>query len=240
MCQSIKMPQFNPTFSDNVIAFTSDRAVDFAFQDGQFTLTSAQKEFLSSRLKCRLPEPVMIRQMHGDKIIVADNKFPQRGSALEEADGLITRVTRLPLTVRSADCLPVFLHDQAHDGIGLVHVGWKGSHQNILGKTIELMESQWQTDPSEVKVYFGPAIRSCCYEVGYEFKDYFFGEMIARDNRYFLDLAEINRSRLMHCGVNDADIDDCEICTCCDKNYFSLRREKELAGRMLSLIVINN
>jgi len=234
------MPQFNPTISDNIIAFTSDRSIDFSLGDDQLALTERQKEFLSSQVKCALPETVNIRQVHGDEILVADDDFPSRGAALEEADGLITKSANLPLTVRSADCLPVFLYDQVQGGIGLVHVGWRGSQKNILGKTIELMIQRWQTDPSEVKVYFGPSICSGCYEVGSEFNNYFSGELIVRDDRFFLDLQEISRNRLIHAGVPDDHIVDSEICTCCNKNYFSHRREKELAGRMLSLIVINN
>lgn len=231
------MPLFNKAFSANVIAFTSDRMVDFTFNDDQRVLSRTQKESLFSQLNFDLPEPVHIRQVHGNKIIVAEETL-RDGHVLKEADGLITQALGLPLAIRSADCLPVFLYDEKHNGIGLIHVGWKGGQANIVGQAIKLIKKQWQADPKNVKVTFGPAIRSCCYEVGGEFQGFFPKDLAARNSRYYLDLPQMIRNQLLSCGVNETNIYDCDICTCCDPGFFSFRREGEGAGRMISLIMI--
>jgi len=231
------MPLFNKAFSANIIAFTSDRSVDFTLHEEQTAFNQNQREFLFSQLDLNLPEPVHVHQVHGDNIIIAE-EFLHDGQASKEADGLITKVLDLPLAVRSADCLSVFLYDEKQKGIGLIHVGWKGSQKNIIRQTIELMKKQWQTDPKDIKVAFGPAIRSCCYEVGSEFQDYFPEDLITRDGRYYLDLPQMVHNQLLSCGAQPTNISDCGICTCCDSNYFSFRRENEHAGRMISLIML--
>jgi YfiH family protein len=132
----------------------------------------------------------------------------------------------------------VFLYDEKQNGIGLIHAGWRGVQKNIVGKTSELMKAQWRSDPKNIKVAFGPSIRGCCYEVGKEFEDYFPGQLISRDSRYYLDLSQVCYAQLMDTGVRKENIGDCKVCTCCDQNYFSFRREGQLAGRMISLIML--
>jgi len=231
------MPLFNKAFPKNVIAFTSDRSVDFTLNSDQYILDKSQREFLFSQLNLDLPEPIHIRQVQDDRVIVADNSLKKR-HVLQEADGLITQTLNLPLAIRSADCLSVFLYDEKQYGIGLLHVGWKGSQKNIIGQTIKLMNEQWQTDPKDIKAAFGPAIRSCCYEVGSEFQELFPENCIMRDNRYYLDLNQMAHDQLLTEGVDKINIFDCDICTCCDSKYFSFRRESVRAGRMISLIMI--
>lgn len=232
------MPLFNKIFPANVIAFTSDRTVDFKLDKTQHTLSETQKKFLSSQLNLNLPEPVHVRQVHGNRVIVAGKNFSQRRLELEEADGLITKDPNVLLAVRSADCLPVFLFDEKQGGIGLVHVGWRGLQNSIIRQAVLLMQEQWGSDPQDIKVVFGPSIRSCCYEVGKEFKKHFPGQLISRDSHLFLDLPKVNFAQLTALGVKKENISDCNICTCCDQNYFSLRRENTLAGRMISLIMM--
>jgi len=235
--QSKMMPLFNKAFPTNVIAFTSDHSVDFTLDGDQHVLDKLQREFLFSKLNLELPEPIHIRQVHDDRIITADNSLKNR-RILQEADGLITQTPGLPLAIRSADCLSVFLYDEKRYSIGLIHVGWKGSQKNIVGQTIKLMNKQWQTNPKDIKIAFGPAIRSCCYEVGSEFQEFFPQDCITRDNRYYLDLSQMTHDQLLSAGVEKRNIFDCDICTCCDLSYFSFRREGNDTGRMISIMMI--
>lgn len=231
------MPLFSKTLSTDIIAFTSDRSVDFSFDNDQFVLNEAQRGFLCSQLNSDLPEPMRIRQVHGDKIIVAEKSLSVKHDC-PEADGLITNVMGLSLAILTADCLPVFLYDDQKDGVGLIHAGWKGGQKNIVGQAIKLMEQHWQSDPQNIRVAFGPAIRPCCYEVGSEFQEIFPENLIMRDHRYYLDLPQRIQGQLLSAGIKKANISDCNICTCCNANYFSFRREGEKAGRMISIIMI--
>src|SRR3989338_3312478 len=132
------MPLFNNFPDDNIIAFTSDRSVDFTLPYGQNALNPEQKQYLQARLKTDWNEPVQVRQVHGNKVIIVENAAGSRRSFLEEADGLVTKTARLPLAIRTADCLPVFLYDQRQQCIGLIHAGWKGGQKNIITEACTL------------------------------------------------------------------------------------------------------
>jgi copper oxidase (laccase) domain-containing protein len=46
------------------------------------------------------------------------------------------------------------------------------------------------------------------------------------------------RRQLAELGVRDEDVSDSGVCTCCDRNYFSYRRDGAAAGRMVSLLML--
>ncbi|MCR4337706.1 MAG: polyphenol oxidase family protein, partial [Candidatus Omnitrophica bacterium] len=105
-------------------------------------------------------------------------------------------------------------------------------------KAMEAMIREYGTDAADVKVVFGPAIRSCCYEVGKEFVEYFPEALDRREQKLYLDLAKVNRAQLLGVGVLPQHIVDDGQCTCCDLRFFSYRREGEKAGRHLSLMML--
>ena len=231
------MPLFNDFFPPHVIAFTGDRSVDFTLPNGRKIFNQKQLDYLSASLNIDLPEPVHVRQVHGDNIIMA---VEGAGEPAPEADGLLTRQVRLPLTIRTADCVPVFLYDSKQDGIGLVHAGWRGAHKNIVKSAVTMMLKLWHTELNNTMVLLGPAIRSCCYEVGGEFPGYFPQEVDAREGKYFLDLPRVLLHQLAALGVPDENIRDCGMCTCCEKRFFSYRREGAKAGRMISIMALKS
>jgi copper oxidase (laccase) domain-containing protein len=102
------------------------------------------------------------------------------------------------------------------------------------------MRQHWHTDPEHITVAFGPSIRPCCYEVGAEFLGYFPREVNVRGGKYYLDLPRVVRRQLVSAGVPEGNIRDGAVCTCCDHQYFSYRREGAAAGRLISLIMIKS
>jgi YfiH family protein len=219
-----------------VAAFFSDRSADFVLKEGQSDLTQPQKECLSQQLG--VSKVVNIRQVHGDHVLVVSSEDLQNQGPLTEADGVITNSPNVPIAVRTADCLSVFLFDPKKNCIGLVHAGWRGTEKQIALKAAKLMRENWGCAPEDLRAAFGPAIRSCCYEVGPEFKNFFPKETFERDGKIFLDLAGVNRNQLLRYGVKPKHIFDSQACTCCDPAYFSYRREGKAAGRHLSVLVL--
>lgn len=186
-----------------------------------------------------MPDVLTIRQVHGSKIIVAARNAASPWSAApEDADGVLTDRRGLAIAVRTADCLSVFIYDPRHEAIGLVHAGWRGTQQQIAARAVAIMRQQWDSGPKDLRVAFGPAIRSCCYQVGEPFLKYFPGETVRRKEGYFFDLPQANRNQLADAGVDAANIMDCGVCTYCDPMYFSYRREGESAGRMIALMML--
>jgi len=229
-----------PNFPTHVIALTGERTVDFSLPDGDASLNKAQKDFLTQRLGPDVPEPVSVRQVHGERIIVVDGDHVRDKAALPEADGLMTRLANVPLAIRTADCVPVFLYDPDAEAIALVHAGRQGVANGILAAAVAQMKDVWQTGPAALCVYFGPAIHACCYEVEAFFQDVFPGDVVEKDGTFTLDLIGACTKQLAGQGVPTEKIVDSGTCTCCDQKYFSYRREGEKAGRMISLMMLKN
>ena len=110
-------------------------------------------------------EPVVsLKQMHGDTIRWVNDRDPHEGL---EGDGLLTSVPGLLLGVRTADCVPILLVDCRRRIVGNLHAGWRGTLRGITASAIrQLLEGG--SDVADLRVAFGPAIGSCCYQVGPE------------------------------------------------------------------------
>lgn len=229
------MLQFNNFFPSHIIACTSDRTVDFTFDPQYLSLNDYQKKYLSRLTGFDIPDPVSLVQEHGDKIYLVDGQ-----DAVLSGDGVLTSQPNCALSIRSADCLSIFIWDSQKDCIGLVHAGWKGSLANIARKAIEQMRAQCESNPKNVKIAFGPSICSRCYEVGVEFKQHFPEHVLEIDGKYFLDLIGVNQQQLLDAGIEEENICRSDICTKCRDEYYSYRREGDQAGRMISLMMLKS
>jgi len=189
---------------------------------------------------------VCAKQVHGSGVKRVKKQDSGKGAlsydtAIADTDALITDEKNLPLAVFTADCLPVFLYDAQHKAIGLVHAGWRSSKENILAKSLKAMQNEFDTKGKDIYAAFGPAIRSCCYEVGEEFKQNFPAGLIKESGRLFLDLAKTNKKQLLDWGASEVNIFDCGICTFCqNQDYFSFRKEGASCGRMMSVVMLKN
>ncbi len=223
-------------FNDpSVTAFISDRTVDFTPTDFDAPLNEAQQACLRAQTGRGIQQVFWRRQVHADGIVWAKGE-PADCRQSPDADAFVTNQIGLPIAIRTADCVPVFIFDPTKKAAGLVHAGWKGTSHRIVEKTVEKMESLFDCWPQDLKIALGPAIRSCCYQVGPEFKDQFPDEITEREEKFFLDLCLANQHQLIEVGVPRENIFDSGICTCCRKDYFSFRRDGEKAGRMISLM----
>ena len=168
-----------------------------------------------------------LKQIHSAVALVAN----QAGCA-GDGDALLTNSPGLRLSVRTADCYPILLADAKNRAVAAVHAGWRGAADEIVAKTIAKMRIQFGTSPADIVAAIGPGIGVCCYEVGAEVAQLFGVEGAGR-----VDLAAANRCQLIDAGVEEQHIDVVGGCTSCDAaRFYSFRREKEQAGRMISYI----
>jgi copper oxidase (laccase) domain-containing protein len=102
-----------------------------------------------------------------------------------------------------------------------------------------MMHRLFRTHPQDLIVSFGPAIRSCCYEVQKDLARCFPKGVTNRNGRLYLDLIALNRQELVSLGIEEDKILDSNICTCCqNKDFFSFRKEGNKVGRMMSVIML--
>ena len=174
------------------------------------------------------------RQRHDNRV----NYVASPGSA-GECDGLVTDRPDVVLSIKVADCVPVFLHATDAGPVGLVHAGWRGTARNIVVKALEEMSRLFGSRPESIEVFMGPSIRACCYEVRDNVASLFPSEFwIAKEpHRFFLDLQKVNRLQLESSGVMPPNIAADERCTSCDgEGFHSHRRDGAESGRMVCLM----
>lgn len=182
---------------------------------------------------------VCVEQIHEDGVAVVTKK--DKGQIILGADALVTADINLSVAVFTADCLPVFLYDEARNTIAVVHTGWRGSRLSILKNTLDIMADEFGAMPEHIYACFGPAIRKCCYEVGEEFRGYFSAGLLEKEDKLLLDLIVINKQYLLNFGVRPKRIMDSNICTSCrNDEFFSYRKEGEKCGRMMSVIMMKD
>jgi len=221
----------------HLITFTSGASVDFTPVDFDSPLTAVQRAYLYKNCGVDIPQVFWRKQVHGNDVLIVNGGVGS-SQGCPDADAYITNKKNLPIAIRTADCVPVFVFDPIRSVIGLAHAGWKGTYKEIAVKTVQKMQENFSSNPSSLKVYLGPSIRSCCYRVSKEFHEYFPNHVKFRDGFLYADVVGANRDQLIQAGVAKENIQDCGVCTCCSKEYFSFRRDGEKAGRMISLMML--
>ena len=113
--------------------------------------------------KLDIPFSRLVRctQVHGNKILLVEKRFPRRG---DRADGLFTRESNTFLGILTADCLPVFFWDRASSAVGIAHAGWRGVVKGIATKMVLQFRSSG-ISPRSLRVVIGHAIQKCHFEI---------------------------------------------------------------------------
>lgn len=192
----------------------------------------------STRKSVALPAQVItLRQIHSDLVRNASGVVDR---ALE-GDSIISNEPGKVIGVRTADCVPILLVDAKTRSVAAIHAGWRGTAANIAARTVEHMADAFRTNPLDLFAAIGPAIGSCCYQVGFEvaaqFKGTFPELAIAGENRVMLNLPEANRRLLLSAGIPSTQVYSSDLCTFCNSDdFFSYRRDQADPGRMISFI----
>lgn len=198
----------------------------------------ADREVLGRALG--LSRSAHMRQVHGADVRVAPDATEPM-----EADGLMTDAHGLGLVVHSADCVPLLFWAEEANAVAAVHSGWRGTLARIATRAVSALNEAFDVDPADLHVALGPAIRSCCFEVGDEVVQAFAesGREMSRiaspgpNGRDHLDLIEDNRMQLQAAGVSGARVYDSGRCTACEnERFFSYRREGRGVGRVISMV----
>ena len=209
--------------------FTTDVLSVFSFNpDGETRLSIASQAGFA-------PDSLAVpQQIHSTEV-----KWVDKPGEFSGIDGLITSSTDLILTLKVADCVPVFFFTPQKNIIGLVHSGWRGTVGGIIINAIELMQKHG-AEIGKILVYMGPAIRGCCYEVDSEIADSFDNESKLKVNnrKWKIDLHKQIRLQLIEAGISVGNIQASDICTYESKACHSYRRDSYEAGRMYAFMSV--
>ena len=204
---------------------------------------------LCDALDMDVQKVVHSKQVHRDDVRLVSAQDWGKGlwqpRDYESADALITNVPGTVLTVFSADCNVILLHDPVHCAIGAVHAGWRGTALGIVYKTVQAMHRPIGTEPAHDRAAIGPAIGQCCFEtdedVPLALRDALGAEADPftekHGAKWHIDLKAVNALWLRKAGV--ISIDTCGLCTCCHPELFwSHRRMGTARGEQGALIAL--
>lgn len=213
-------------------------------------------QLLTDSFQLDLPQFVLMRQTHGDRIITIDSNerqiitsYPFLPEEAHVCDALVTNRSEIAIGVKTADCAPLFLVDRVKRVIGVVHAGWRGTALNIAGQVVDVFVERFSSRPGDILAAIGPAIGSCCYEVDatvYRALNAYaeggsapFVHLGASKDRWMLDLAMVNRCQLEQRGVPSGNIFSDRHCTSCLRDvFFSHRRDRGRTGRHFSFMML--
>jgi hypothetical protein len=187
-------------------------------KDGAMNLSNSKNVGLYAK-KIGLSSPLsQAEQVHASKIVKA-----KAGAVAEGADGIFTFGTT-PLSVRSADCVPIFLHDVKSGFVCAIHCGRKSLVNRIISKSLKHLLQAYDINPVGIKVFLGPHIRSEDYCISSfdakaiekaGFKDCLKGRNFDLTSGVLSDLEKI--------GIAEDNVADCGINTFSSKKFFSFR-----------------
>jgi polyphenol oxidase len=187
-----------------------------------------------------------LHQLHSAEVVVAGE---QGWTERPRADGAVTDVPGVALSILTADCAPVLFADAGAGVIGAAHAGWRGALAGILDETVEAMV-RLGAKRASIAAVIGPTISQRNYEVGAEFLEAFLaeGQDHARffaggrvPDRYQFDLPGYALWRLREAGVGTAEW--IGACTYAEPGrFFSFRRTTHRGepdyGRLISAIAL--
>lgn len=191
---------------------------------------------------------VYLEQVHGVAVKRAavrddDDMSPDPGDAYAATDGVYTTEPGLVLAVLTADCVPLALYLPSAGMVAMLHAGWRGTIGDIAGRALRTIAAETGCGVSDARAVMGPAIGRCCYEVDEGrarlFVERYGGEsgVVTEGDGYHLDLFKANMINLREAGLDEANVERSGGCTCCERRYYSFRRDGE-TGRQGAFVLL--
>ncbi|MFC2950187.1 peptidoglycan editing factor PgeF [Virgibacillus sediminis] len=208
---------------------------------------TANRQKLAKHVGIPMENWVVGEQVHHTNIKRVTEQDKGKGSftletAVPDTDGLITNEKGILCGAVFADCVPLFFFDPVTGFIGIAHAGWKGTVQRMAEKMVDKFRSLG-TEPSNLLAVVGPSISRENYEVDERVIQSLSPKERERcvqkqgENRYLLDLKQLNADILLQAGVLRNNIDITKYCTYEHNHlFFSHRRDQGESGRMLGYI----
>ena len=171
-------------------------------------------------------------QVHSNKV-----RFIKKPGIYKKTDGLVCSMdNNVVLLIQTADCVPIFIIDESIGLIGLVHSGWKGTYQNIVISALSIFFDVGSKQ-NNIKVYLGPSIKQCCYEIKEDVSKYFDKKyIISKGNGLYLNLVGKIQDDIILKGINSNNVYTSKICTFENEEYYSHRKNNDNNKRIYSVI----
>ncbi len=182
-----------------------------------------------------------LNQIHSDNVYIYNGSEDIKN---KEGDALITKEKNTAIGVFTADCVPIIIVDVKNNIIASIHSGWRGTFNSIVIRSLEKMVTEFNIDINETKVFIGPHIRQCCYEVSEELKKNFIDKTKINEDILFknrnLSMEECILKDIREFGIKEDNIYSLKLCTHCEEDVklYSYRKSVGTYGRLFSFAFI--
>lgn len=214
--------------------------IDFAFgQKGDF-LNKKSFPFVNGDF-------ISLGQPHDNKILNLEEDFLSQDFSCY--DGVITDLIDCPLSIRTADCIPVLITNIEKKSkqvfIAALHCGWRSVVAGIITKAMEKIVKEKKHKLTSLKIILGAAIDFRNYSFEEDGKkevekflhkkklnsnDYFYSSFQKgkknTTEKYFFDLKKLIITEFLSHGCLYQNMINLAIDTYENKNYNSHRRER--------------
>lgn len=174
------------------------------------------------------------KQVHGNKLIHADEIDTSSNTNLPEADGVWATHdgNNRSVWVCTADCVPVLIGDRRSGSVAAVHAGWRGTAAGIVTKAVTTLCDRG-SELKDLRVALGPAISGNVYQVSRDVAQQV-TETINKSvgiqpdehpERVKLDLRQVQLQQLQELGISAESVAIAPYCTLQNEEiFFSYRR----------------
>ncbi len=174
-------------------------------------------------------------QLHKTGIAWAVATSPRLPDVIPGVDAVATRESGVGISVRVADCVPIFLYDSQKKIAVVIHAGWRGTALGIARKSIEWLRKEAQISVQKTMIGIGPAIGPQDFIVGAEVARQFPRSVVAElpeddsgEQKYTVDLWQANVDQLVDAGIPLKNIEVVKRSTFSDDKLYSARRGDKL------------
>lgn len=190
---------------------------------------------------------VFLKQIHENigSVVTPETRAQLARPFVTEGDYLLTDLPGVGIGIMTADCLPIIIHDTRNNALGAIHAGWRGSVAHVAVKAFERMQQAYGTQGADVRVYFGPSAKPCCYEVGQaviecgDTDPLLVDSLVEHKGKTYLNVTRYNILQLRQAGVPQLAIhSDYNTCTICDDRLCSYRRDGKSPYRQMTVVAL--
>lgn len=208
--------------------------------DGDWQLLQLERrvdqltKLIQLRHRQRPERIVWAEQGHSTKVTRVD----EQPTGAVPGDALVTNQTGVLLTVRTADCVPIFFDSEK--AVGIAHAGMSGAVEGIVTKTVRALKRNYSVKPENLSVRLGPHICASCYRMSVNNDEYLAKHpeaskfVTSRGHHRYFSLMDSISEQLAELGVTSIAADS--RCTYHSAGLFSARRSHG-EQRMLSYIM---
>ena len=205
------------------------------------------------RKELNLDKIIQLNQIHSSDVITLNDMSENYNFKM--ADGLVTNLKGIGLSILGADCAPILFYDNTLKIVAACHAGWRGAVNNIIETTITKMENMG-SKRNNITAIIGPTIHKNSYEIKEDVANIIKNSLFYKkntfilsnknQNEYLFDLPLLLKESLKLSKIKK--IGDVDMDTYTNPNlFFSHRKtshegknQKVKTGRQISVIGIVN